>query len=674
MLSRFSWLKLLWGWLFFMGTLTQNTACAQPDTLTGKVFHTVEIMHRDSIQLVPQSLSTVSGGIVLRDEIERRKPDDLGDLTRAFPGIFLRSYGGVGGLKTMNARGLGSQHFVVLTNGMPAIFHQNGSTNLGDIQADFIEAVKFSMNGVDEWGIPVLAKTHGGMLQVFTTDYMFIPNRKKVELSGLYGSFNRHKWSANTYFSGKKSYFSANGYGMYFGGAYPFEYENGLTTIEDVRYNNVIREGAFRVGGGVELKPGQLIQGGVQYFQSDKVLPGAIVFYQPENHQTLLNENLAFNLQYQLVRNKLKSKNYVNYGSQLTDYRNPFSIGEEHKEIYQEQTLDVSHSSIYAIRNELSVSWGAQYMFGTLEGNTDAVQSPVRHRSFALAGLVWKPSNWVLRVDLPVQLLTERNHADSVWRNTPIWTPSIGANYHLFKNKHLLSFRTSLGQTARVATFNELFFGQIGNTNLRPEQAKMFNLGGTWNAKFERNLSLEISVDGFVGHIKDKIVTIPTQNLFVWSVRNVGEVLSYGFDAAVMLEKRSEDKKKALQLIQKTSLNVSRDITDRNSSTYGHQIPYTPYWNYSGELVAEWKFLQLSYEVGYYDFRFVLGENIASNVLDEYWLHSVRLSGVVKLKSTQVRIYGKVNNLFDTHYQVIRSFPMPGRNFEVGLKFGWNGL
>jgi len=671
-LSRFSWLNLLWGWLFFVGILTQNSVYSQPDTLTGKVFNSIEVYHRDSIQIVPQSQSTVTGGVVFRDEIERKKPDDLGELTRAFPGVFLRSYGGVGGLKTMNARGLGSQHFVVVTNGMPAIFHQNGSTNLGDIQADFIEAVKFSMGGTDEWGLPVLAKTHGGMLQVFTTDYMFIANRKKVEINGLYGSFDRHKWSANTYFSGKKAYFSANAYGMYFGGEYPFEYENGLTTIKDARYNNTIREGAFRLGGGVEIKPGQLLQGGIQYFHSDKVLPGAIVFYQPENYQTLLTENLAANMQYQVVKNKLKSKNYLNYGRQSTDYSNPFAIGGEMTEIYEEQTIDASHSSAFSLNNKLLLNWGLQYMYGALEGNTNAVESPRRHRSFVNLGLVWKPSNWILRLDAPVQLLTERNHADSTWKNTPIFTPSLGVNYRLNRINNLLVFRGSAGQTARVATFNELFFGQIGNTDLRPERAKMLNLGSTWTSKIKRNLSLEISADGFVGHITDKIVTIPTQNLFVWSVRNIGEVLSYGFDAAVMLEKRTENKKWEFQLIQKTSLNVSQDITDRSSSTYGNQIPYTPYWNYSGEAVVRWKVLQLSYETGYYDFRFVLGENIAANVLDEYWLHGVRLSGTFKMKSTQVRIYGKVNNLFDTHYQVIRSFPMPGRNFEVGVKFGWN--
>jgi vitamin B12 transporter len=662
-------IALFWGFVLF----GFSPLFSQPDSLRQNVLRQVEIVHYDSIQLVPQIQSTVSGGVVLREEIERKNPDDLGEMTRSFPGVFLRSYGGVGGLKTMNARGLGSQHFAVVTNGMPAMFHQNGSANLGDIQADFIEAIKFSLGGSDEWGLPVLAKTHSGILQVFTTDYMFIPNRKKIEVSGLYGSFNHHKWSLNTTFSDKKSYLSVNGYGMYFGGDYPFSYTNGLTTVEEIRNFNTIHENAFRVGSGVELGKGHLLQAGYQYFKSDKVLPGAIVFYQPEHYQTLLTENSAFNAQYQIVKRRFKSKKYVNFGQQLTDYRNPFALGGERTEIYIEKTLDVSHSSLWQISNTISTNWGVQYMYGSLDANTDIVNEPIRHRGFAQFGINWKPSNWIFRLDLPTQLLAERNDVNETWKNTPLFTPSFGANYRVRKNKYVLIYRGSASQSARVATFNELFYGQIGNTNVRPERAKMLNLGGAYTVHLDKNVSIDATLDGFLGHIADKIVTLPTQNLFVWSVRNIGEVLSYGFDASFTVEKKSVNKKAALRLIQKTALNISQDITDVNSPTYGHQIPYTPYWNYSGELVGEWKIVQVSYEMGYYDFRFVLGENNAANVLDEYWLHGIRLSIQLKSKSVNWRIYGKVNNLFNKQYQVMRSFPMPGINGEVGIKMGWNG-
>ena len=51
--------------------------------------------------------TTVSGNTISEDQIVQRSPEDLGDLTTSFSGVFVRSYGGAGGLKTMNARGLG---------------------------------------------------------------------------------------------------------------------------------------------------------------------------------------------------------------------------------------------------------------------------------------------------------------------------------------------------------------------------------------------------------------------------------------------------------------------------------------------------------------------------------------------------------------------------------------
>ena len=56
---------------------------------------------------------------------ELRRAENLADAVRGFSGIQLRDYGGVGGLKTVNVRSLGSAHTAVFVDGVPIDNAQN---------------------------------------------------------------------------------------------------------------------------------------------------------------------------------------------------------------------------------------------------------------------------------------------------------------------------------------------------------------------------------------------------------------------------------------------------------------------------------------------------------------------------------------------------------------------
>ena len=254
-------------------------------------------------------------------------------------------------------------------------------------------------------------------------------------------------------------------------------------------------------------------------------------------------------------------------------------------------------------------------------------------------------------------------------QNRFLFTPSLGINQAFTGKKSQSVFRASLGQFARVATFSEMFYGQMGNPNLRPELSRMMN-AGFHNKRKISAVELNIGVDAFFGQIDDKIIAIPTQNLFVWSVRNVQTVQTYGFDAIASIDYFASNLKLGINFTQKSSLNVAQDISDRNSPTFQHQIPYTPFWLHASELTVKHKKLSIAYQYSYNDFRFVLGENIAANVLDAYHLHDLRIHYGFKVKTESkhgFRFHFKINNLFNEQYQVMRGFPMPGRNYEFGL-------
>lgn len=659
----------------FVGTLFLANPDLQAQKDTVQHLQTVQIMReRDSIYLIPRMLSVKGGSLVAHDEIERKRPIDLGELTRSFPGVFLKSYGGVGGMKTINARGLGSQHFLVLINGISYLQNQSGSANLGNIQTDFIETVKYSTGGADEWLLPPISRTYAGVIQVFTSEQLFISNKSKVEVSLLGGSFGHYKTSLNTYFSKKNFYLAANGYGMSYQGNYPYSYTNGYQPIQAIRANNNVGEGAFRFGAGYQTQQHRF-QVEANYYKSTKQLPGAIIFYQPANHQSLDNINVNVALTHTYFSKRISQRNTVSWNEGNTHYLDPYFIGNSINQHYSERTIDVSHTAKKNLdkAQHIQLTWGGQYLYTELLSDASSVQHPQRHRGFLTAGISLHHTKWTLESNFPLQLLTERTRLTS-WKNTFLFTPSLGFSRRFILGKSNWNFHSNYASTARVASFNELYFGKSQIVQLKPEKSNMGDIGFASASFLPHHFSYQFSTSGFAAWISDKIITLPTKNLFVWSVFNLGKVLSYGFNADVEFKKMWKNEKIQLSTVHKTGLTVSKDYTDKKSSTYKQQIPYTPYWNYSGELIFLLYGVELSWQSSYNGFRFVLGENTYPNLLNDYWLHDARISYLVftKNKVHHFRIYFKMNNITNKQYQVIRSFPMPGRSFEVGVKYGWN--
>lgn len=629
----------------------------------------IEVIRMPSGQEI-QNRKTTAGTVVLEEEIQQRSPEDLGDLTSSFSGVFMRSYGGAGGLKTLNARGLGSQHFLVVANSQAMLFNQMGSANLGDVQVDGLSLVSYSVGGTDSWRLPALSKTYSGVLSLRYMDDASLVYRKRVQIQILGASFGRVKFSGSWLKSTEKFALFAQAYGYRLDGDYPFQFQHGLIAVDGNRLHNQTREAAMRFGGVRKLNEKNRVHASIQYLNAHRELPGAIVFYHPDQYQELTNQQINGNLQHSRTAERLELSNYTNFSQTQTTYTNAFLFQGTEVQFYKENNLDAGHNGTWS-NKDFDVNWSGQYIFSNLLSNRADILLPKRHRGILNMGAVYQTGDLKIRADIPVQFLS-----DQLWQhpnqNRVLLTPSLGLNKSWTKPSYSTVLRASAGQFARVATFSEMYYGQMGNPDLRPEVSQMLNFG-VHHGRNSDYWQFNFGADFFGGMVQDKIIAIPTQNLFVWSVRNVQTVRTYGFDAIAMMQ-YSWRFYSSLGLNLKSSLNVAHDISDVNSSTYGHQIPYTPYWLHSGELIYKFKSLSVAYQCSFNDFRFVLGENIAANVLDEFHLHDVRLSYEGKFKQVSkhaYRVHAKCNNLLNSQYQVMRGFPMPGRNFEIGFTWMW---
>lgn len=74
-------------------------------------------------------------------ELEKLNVYSVADALRYFSGVQIKDYGGIGGLKTVNIRSMGSHHVGVFYDGIELGNAQNGVVDLGRFSLDNMEVI-----------------------------------------------------------------------------------------------------------------------------------------------------------------------------------------------------------------------------------------------------------------------------------------------------------------------------------------------------------------------------------------------------------------------------------------------------------------------------------------------------------------------------------------------------
>ena len=100
------------------------------------------VLKESSVRGLRSPASAYAGDRIGQEEL--RKATDLSDAIRTFGGLQVKDYGGVGGLKTVNVRSLGSEFTGVFIDGIQVANAQNMQVDLGRFGADEFSAATLS--------------------------------------------------------------------------------------------------------------------------------------------------------------------------------------------------------------------------------------------------------------------------------------------------------------------------------------------------------------------------------------------------------------------------------------------------------------------------------------------------------------------------------------------------
>ncbi|WP_158276154.1 TonB-dependent receptor [Brumimicrobium oceani] len=605
-------------------------------------------------------------------QIEQLAPNDLGSLLQYINGITIKSYGGIGGMKTLSHRGLGGEHSQLMIDGLPMSDPQNGQTNLANIQLNNVEEVALNQQNSGQL-VPISGLVKGSAVQIKTFDQQFSPHKLSIRSSLTLGSFGQKEGFLGLKKGGKRNFVSlAGGYRSY-DGDYPYELKFGNETKKVHRRNNALDEYNISLGAGVKWrkrKTSHQLKFSGKRIAIDQELPGAVILYNNMAQETLKTENTNLGFNYSLFNQTLAVKAFAQYAHRFTHYNDPTYLNSAG--YLDNQYTTNSFSGGFHLRykwNNFTFHAGNDFTYDALK-STRNLGEPSRETNISMLKTRYQAKYFSIEASAFNQTFIDQNKIQEHRKNYNKVHPQLAlyTSDELFKQ---LQFFIWYKPSSRAPSFNELYYSQLGNTSLTPEESSQINWGTRYVKSFKR---VELSIQGniFKNLVSNKIIALPTQNLFVWSIQNIGKVDIVGGDLHLNVN-IALNKDWALQLQTGASYQQALDISDENGPTYRDQIAYTPALTGNAIARVRYKKIGLNFSSLYIGERYSLNENIPGNRLDPYLIFDLSANYSLKIRSKQqLKLQAGIKNLGNVSYNFIKYYVMPERNYFIKLSYEFN--
>lgn len=616
--------------------------------------------------IVPQTLKGA--------ELQRLNALSVADALRYFSGVQLKDYGGVGGIKTINVRSMGSQHTAVYYNGVQLGNAQNGQVDLGRFSLDNMEEIQL-FNG-QKSDIFQSAREFGAAGNVYlTTRKPYFKPDEKVHVRGQmrFGSFALANPNIGVDVKLTEALsLTLDAEYVYSDGKYPFRYRRVLPTGETAYDTTAIRQNgdvnAVRAEIGLHhyYRTTGFWRVHAYNYYSERGVPGAIVNNVWRNGERLWDRNSFVQAQWQDEWfGRWSTRLLAKYANDFTHYQNYDERFLPSNNKYTQQEVYLSLANKVEVFNWWDLSLAYDYQYNTLNRRNllleDAPESFSRHSHWLSAATALNIKEY-LRMQASV-LMT------AVDQNKPRVTPGVFFSFRPYPVIDL-SINAFYKQSYRYPTFNDLYYTDLGNVSLRPELARQHSIEVAYH-KVTKLYDISASASYYYNRVTDKIIAYPKGQQFRWTMLNLGTVKINGVDA-----KADMSLFLPLRFVLRGRLNYTYqtavDVTNPNDTYYGHQIPYIPWHSGSVVIGLDWQSKRgdhygMNYSFIYVGERYGQQENTIYNYVQPWYTHDLSIYGEWGIKPVWLKANMEINNLLGQDYEVIQNYPMPKQNVRCTL-------
>lgn len=610
-------------------------------------------------------------------EIEDLNASNIADVAKHFAGVTVKDYGGIGGLKTISVRGLGSAHTGVSYDGLMVSDIQSGQIDLSQFSLQSISSITLDngqpMNLLQSARMFASSSVLSLQTKLSTYDSAHSLSGYATFKTGSFGLLNP-SFMLEKYFTSKFAItLSANGTKA--DGKYPFKLNvnpYGTNIIESKRLNTDVKSLKSELNIFYNITPlEQLSFKSTQYY-SDRGIPGSVVFYN-YNDATgrVTDKNYLSQFHYENKNSStwqyLISAKYSNQNTRYTEVDNKYSSFPDSKRfdnyIQNEYYLSsaVQYRPISNMTLAASLDWWYNNLFS--ETNLDFKKDTKPTRKTSLGNISMKYVAERFSFGGNILYTNTQETADSTFAapNLNKLSPTVFASLQALDDGSL-TLRAFYKNTFRSPTFTELYYHDFGYKNLLPEKSNQINLGITYNTKrFPSINDFSCTVDAYYNRINDKITIV--YGMPFSSVRNIGVVKIKGCDINISASKNINPNNK-LQINANYTFQLAQNF-ENNQDTYGDIIPYTPIHSGSASLTYTYKRIDIGYNLLFAGKRYSGQNSDVNNYLEPYTDHSVFCKYLYK----KLSLTAEVINFTNINYSIIKYYPMPGRNYRFSINY-----
>ncbi|MFA7326845.1 MAG: TonB-dependent receptor [Candidatus Kapaibacterium sp.] len=596
-------------------------------------------------ELTNQGFNYISSQIIDSKTIARINPILVSDALQYAAGVNIRDYGGLSSIKTVSLRGMPSNQTLILMDGLRVT---NSQTGIGDISKLFISSVdriEVAKGGASsQYGSNAMA----GVVNMISKTELF----DEYRLTATYDNFTNRIFEAgitqnidSVPFTLKVRKTDSEGtYGFRIGDN-DYERQNSQVDNLDLYFGTIFGWGNFSVKPRVILRTSERgnpepVIAGVQR-PSNAFLKEAdmTAIVSADNY---INDSTVFKIGavYNYSDLQFKNEQAIEFGAGGLDndfYNNALQLRTEYATKYK----------------NLRYAFVADGTLNKLAGDMlqDVNKDIARNDIGVSANMNYTKKSVVIEYGFYSSF-----RADYSSDYSGNYSPMVGASARVVKAN--LVTKASLSTGYRLPSFNEMYYLNYGNQNLRPERSITYNLGFDYDPPKFGKLGLNL----FYTNTRDQIAAVPTGPI-TWQSQNIDKVNSQGIEFFSILTP-VEGLNIVYNYIYQQPL-IKSGVEDSEKVL----LPYTPEEIVSALITYDFSKVQVGVSIQHKSYIFTTIDNDLGLIIDDYTLLDVFASYKLELLSGSLLVRLDVKNLLDEQYQVFLNYPMPGRNIRGTLSY-----
>lgn len=585
-------------------------------------------------------------------ELERNSSMNLGELLVQNSTLCLSSYGGYNSLTSISFRGTGSNHTLITWNGFPINSPTTGGVDLSLIPAGVFDKISLvygasgSLYGSSSIG--------GAIMLENKPDWT---NRLSGELSTGMGSFGYRRYGMEWTVGNDRIQYSISGFFNRSEDDFPFtDTQKSGNPKEKLEHNKSVTYSLLQ-DLHLNLARNNRLDMGIWYHQKEKEIPEIMGSYGVSNQEqkdSLLKAYIRWSKRTARSNLTIKSAylmDFLMYTDKLDAEDENYLIDSK---IGSRRIMNEMNLKVY-LNHFVSFDAGGTYSYLTVStGNYSSDKDEMQADIFG--GLKAQLGNWVTNITLRKVF-------------TPYKDPGLlySVGFKVSSGSQRLTGRMNLSNKFRTPGFNEKYWVPGGNVDLKPEKGWGINAGAEWVAWKPENGrgELRIAADLYSSLIDNWIQWVPSAINGIWSPVNYKKVWARGIESTVNMNIHLGEWNGKFIIGYAFTRSTIEDSPD-GSSLQGNQLKYVPLHAVNGSLKIKYRWIYVVLSNQFTGARYTSEDNDPSEIMEACNLNNLLLGAHLGSKSN-VTLQARITNLFNINYQVMHSYPMPGRGVYLDL-------